>query len=111
MLNFIGSGSAFNTGIGNNSTFLKINKSLILIDCGSSTFSRLRELNVLDGVEHVRVFITHTHPDHVGSLGDLIFYVYYVMKKRITVHTPPGIGIVAILRGMGVSLNLYTKRA
>ena len=77
MLNFIGTGSAFNTELGNTSAFVKKNNSLLLIDCGGTVFHRFQELNIFEGLENLYIIITHTHPDHVGSLGEVIFYSYY----------------------------------
>lgn len=111
MLEFIGTGSAFNTKLGNNSAFIKRGKSLFLIDCGSNIFTRIQEANLLDGIKDVYVLITHTHPDHIGSLGDLIFYGYYSMgvmgKPSVTVISPRDLGITNILSHVGVKVNTY----
>ncbi|WP_445487407.1 MBL fold metallo-hydrolase [Niallia sp. 03133] len=112
MLNFIGCGSAFNTQLGNNGAFIKKGNSLFLIDCGSSTFERLQRSGLLKNVEEVYILLTHTHPDHVGSLGDLIFFGYYSMGKlaepNVTVLTPYTIKIQHLLKGMGIEENIYT---
>ena len=73
MLDFLGLGSAFNTDLGNTSAYIKKNTSLLLIDCGSTVFSKLHRIGLLDGVSDIYVIITHTHADHIGSLSDLIF--------------------------------------
>ncbi|MDK2600591.1 MBL fold metallo-hydrolase [Bacillus stercoris] len=106
MLNFIGTGSAFNTKLGNNSAFIKKDNSLFLIDCGSTTFSRLKETGLLEDVEKVFVLLTHTHADHVGSLGDLILYGYYSMGKlgvpNVSVYSPFSLNIKNLLYMQGV---------
>lgn len=111
MLQFVGYGSAFNTSLGNNSAYVKKDKALFLIDCGSCTFSRLQERNILAGVEQIYVLITHLHPDHVGSLGDLIFYSYYylgnVAEPSLTILVPKEIDIKSLLQQMGVSADKY----
>lgn len=111
MLNFIGTGSAFNTKLGNNSAFIKKDKTLFLIDCGSTTFSRMQEAKLLDDVEKITVLLTHTHPDHVGSLGDLILYGYYSMGKlgepNVTVYTPNLLRIENLLWSQGISTKTY----
>ncbi|MGP7817673.1 MBL fold metallo-hydrolase [Niallia sp. 01092] len=112
MLHFIGCGSAFNTQLGNNAAFIKKGNSLFLIDCGSSTFERFQRSGLLKGVEQVYILLTHTHPDHVGSLGDLIFFGYYVMgnlaEPSVTVLAPNKLKIQHLLKGMGVEENIYT---
>lgn len=110
-LEFIGSGSAFNTKLGNNGAFIKRGNVLFLIDCGSSTFERIQRFGLLDGVEKIYVLMTHLHPDHVGSLGDLIFYGYYgikpMMEPSVTVFAPYELTIRHLLRGMGVVEDTY----
>lgn len=111
MLKFIGTGSAFNTELGNNGAYIKDGDKLFLIDCGSSTFERIKRSGLLDGVKHISVLMTHTHPDHVGSLGDLIFYGYYamgeMMKPSVTVYAPYDLQISSLLDIMGVKNNTY----
>jgi len=111
MLKFIGTGSAFNTKLGNNGAFIKKDKSLFLIDCGSNTFDRIIEAGLLEGIEDISVLLTHTHPDHVGSLGDLIFYGYYamgeMMKPNVTVYAPYFLEISRLLKMVGVKQNSY----
>lgn len=75
MLKFIGTGSAFNTKLGNTSAYYKENGNLLLIDCGESVFGRILDLNLLDDVNNVYIAITHTHGDHVGSLSSLVLYL------------------------------------
>lgn len=41
MLKFLGRGSAFNTEEGNTSAYIKENRTLFLIDCGSNIFERI----------------------------------------------------------------------
>lgn len=107
MLNFIGSGSAFNTERGNTSAFIKKDNSLFLIDCGGTVFHRLQELNLFDGIESLDIIITHTHPDHVGSLGEVIFYSYYILKCIPTSFFPKKKLIEGFLNSIGVSAEMY----
>lgn len=110
MLNFIGRGSAFNTKEGNNSAFIKDGSKIILFDCGSDTFSTIQELNLLEGIDEIHAVISHTHPDHIGSLGDLIFYGYYVLKKEqpaVTIYTHKSHELPSLLKLMGVSGEKY----
>jgi len=107
MLNFIGTGSAFNTELGNTSAFIKNNNSLLIIDCGGTVFHRLQELNLFDKLENLYIIITHTHPDHVGSLGEVIFYSYYILKRRPTIFFPEKELIESFLTNIGVSAEMY----
>lgn len=111
MLQFIGHGSAFNTKLGNNSAYIKNDNHLFLIDCGSNIFDRIMSMNLLDGVDKITVLITHTHPDHIGSLGDLIFYSYYSMgtigESCVTILSPNGVALNVILKIMGVKSDMY----
>lgn len=101
MLKFIGTGSAFNTELGNNSAYYKRDKKILIIDCGSSIFERIIRGQLLDGVDEIHVAITHTHSDHVGSLGDLVLYSYFshgnLAEKIITVYSPADVEIEKLL--------------
>lgn len=82
---FLGSGSAFNYSYGNTSAYFIDNEELFLIDCGESVFSSLMEKNILSDISSINIMITHTHSDHVGSIGSLIMYCYYVIHKRVSI--------------------------
>ncbi|MCB2295848.1 MBL fold metallo-hydrolase [Clostridium algoriphilum] len=107
MLDFIGTGSAFNTELGNTSAVIRKNNSTILIDCGGTVFHRLQQSNIFEGLENLYIVITHTHPDHVGSLGDVIFYSYYILKNRPTIFFPNKELIQKFLTSIGVSDEMY----
>ena len=107
MLNFIGIGSAFNTSLGNNSAYIKDKDSLLLIDCGGTVFHKLQEINLLQGVQNFYIIITHTHPDHIGSLGDTIFYSYYILNKIPIIIYPNKEVMENYLRIIGVTPEMY----
>lgn len=107
-LNFIGSGSALNTSLGNNSAFIKEGKSILLLDCGSTTFARMQSLKLLESIDNIFVLITHRHPDHIASLGDVIFYANYITNAKITVLTPDLENVCNLLKYMGVKRDLYS---
>lgn len=113
MLMFIGTGSAFNTALGNNNAFIKKGNELFLIDCGSTNFSRIMERGLLEGIKKITLLQTHLHADHVGSLGDLVGYSYHVMKPqqttKITIITPKALteDVAGILRSEGISDDQY----
>lgn len=107
MLKFIGVGSAFNTPLGNNNAYIKKGDGLLLIDCGGMTFHQIQEKNLLEGVKNVAVIITHTHPDHIGSLGDLIFYCFYILGINPIIYFPQKSLLSHILDGFGVDSSIY----
>lgn len=88
-LTFTGIGSAFNPTLYNTSCYYKEGNKLLLIDCGSDTYRRLCESNVLDGITDIYVCITHTHQDHIGSLGTLIADCSIVNNRNITLVLDP----------------------
>lgn len=82
-LRFIGRGSALNTELGCNSAYILKNNNLILFDCGGDVLSRLKHMKIVtNNIKSIIVFETHLHPDHVASLGDLIFHSYFSAKLR-----------------------------
>lgn len=83
-LSFLGYGDAFNTRRKNTSAYYKEGSNLFLIDCGETVFSSLLEEHILEGVTDIYIFITHTHADHIGSIGTLIMYNYF--KSHIRNH-------------------------
>lgn len=108
-LNFIGTGSCFNTEFGNNSAYYfdKATNSLLLIDCGEDVFSKLRCTDLLDKAEKISVLITHMHTDHVGSLPSLIFYCHFVKNIVPTIIYPDEKTIREYLVLTGVDDTLY----
>lgn len=106
MLNFIGIGSAFNTELGNTSAFIRRKNSMILIDCGGTIFHRLKNLRLLDGLQQLHIIITHTHPDHVGSLGEVIFFTNSTLKIVPKLYFPDKEWIGLFLRCIGVEKKM-----
>jgi len=87
-LKFLGRGAAFNPKEGNTSAYFIENNQLFLIDCGESVFERLIELDLLNNIESINLMITHTHSDHIGSLGSLVMYAYYTLKRPLNIILP-----------------------
>lgn len=80
----LGVGGAFSPKLGNSSFIIwdksdKKEKGL-LIDCGYTVFPMLQIHNLLDKIS--RVFITHFHGDHAGSLDTLLQYRRFVLGER-----------------------------
>lgn len=112
-LEFIGTGSAFNTKLGNTSAYLKEGNKMLLIDCGSNVFQRIKENNLLEGIDEIYAVITHTHADHVGSLADLVLYSYFshgeFAKCKINVYYSDGVEVDKLLNINGCVKNLHYK--
>lgn len=87
-LNYLGRGAACNPKEGNNSAYFIDKNQLFLIDCGESIFERFVESGLLDSVEAINLMITHTHSDHVGSLGSLVLYTFYTLHKPLNIILP-----------------------
>ena len=108
--NFLGIGSCFNTKLFNTSayTISKENgkNTLILFDCGETVFERLIELKLLENIQDIKVYITHLHSDHVGSLPSLIFYAHFVLNIKPTIYFPSD-EITSLLELSGVNDDLY----
>ena len=106
-LRFLGVGSAFNTELGNNSGYLLKKEALLLIDCGSNIFQRLKRVINLSEIKQVEIILTHLHPDHSGSLGDLIFYLFHKVGLKPILHFPAGVALRQLLSLQGVREEYY----
>lgn len=106
-LKFIGTGSAFNEVLGNNSAYIRRNRTLILFDCGGTVFHRMQQLRLFENIENIYVIITHMHPDHIGSLGDLIFNSYYILGCKAVIIYPDIDSLTSLLEYMGVTKGFY----
>lgn len=111
-LNFLGRGSAFNPKEGNNSAYFIESNQLFLIDCGESVFEKLIENDLLNSIDTINLMITHTHSDHIGSLGTLVMYSYFTLRKPLNIimkkdakHLP---NIKKILDGFGCTTAMYS---
>lgn len=84
-LKFLGIGGSDNQIQGNTSAFFIENRSLFLIDCGENIFEKILSKGLLDDIDRVYLFITHTHSDHVGSIGSLLFHCYFILKMKLNI--------------------------
>lgn len=84
---------------------------MFLIDCGESIFERLVENGLLEGIDAINLMITHTHSDHIGSLGTLAMYSYYILKKPLNIVMKKGAkhltNIGKVLDGFGCTSLMY----
>lgn len=105
-LKFLGIGSAFNPALKNTSAYFIHNQNFFLIDCGESVFEQIYWRDELRDCKAIYVLTTHLHADHVGSLGSLISYCNYVLKKEIHVIYPIET-IVELLALLGIDNEKY----
>jgi len=109
-LNFLGRGGAFNTKEGNNSAYFVENNELFLIDCGETVFETLNN-GFLNGLDSINVMITHTHSDHVGSLGSLVMFSYFILHKPLNIILPYNAKHLAnidnLLKAFGCTKEMY----
>lgn len=109
---FLGRGSAFNSYEGNTSAYFIDKNELFLIDCGESIFETIMENKLLDNINCINLMITHTHSDHVGSLGTLIMYCYYVINKKVNIIISKDClyknDLIDLIRIFGCTNEMYT---
>lgn len=84
-LKFLGRGSAHNYKEGNTAAYFVENNELFLIDCGEDVFQKIMGKDLLENKSKIHILITHTHSDHVGSLGSLLSYTYYKLKQKVNI--------------------------
>lgn len=85
-LQFFGNGSAFNVNKVNTSAFFIEDKVLNIIDVGYSVFDSILKSKILEEeFDSIRIYITHVHDDHIGSLSTLLHYLFYVKGITATV--------------------------
>ena len=103
-LRFLGRGAGFNPAEGSTSAFFIDNTKMFLIDCGESVFKTILESKILDPVSELNIFITHTHSDHVGSLGSLVLYAAMVKKQTVNIIVDETMDYLADIRAL---LKIY----
>ncbi|MCL1911114.1 MAG: MBL fold metallo-hydrolase, partial [Leptospirales bacterium] len=77
---------------------------MFLIDSGESTFRTLLENDLLDSASAINIFITHTHSDHVGSLGSLVLHAFAIEQMVVNFITGENMDYLGDLR---VLLRMY----
>lgn len=89
-IDFLGIGGAFDTEEGMSSALLKTRGGKhLLIDCGYTSYSKLRKKGLIAIVD--RVFITHTHEDHINGLSTLIYDRYYIHNLVTNLECTEGV--------------------
>lgn len=76
----LGAGGAFSPELGNSSIIIWSNYRGFLIDCGYTVYPVLKQQNLVDKID--KVFITHRHGDHIGSLDTFLFHKRYICQQK-----------------------------
>ena len=83
ILKFLGADAGF--GDENNSAYIENGNKLLLIDCGMTVFSKLKNALDLSKFDDIKIVITHLHNDHAGSLSQVIMLFWFLYNKQVTV--------------------------
>lgn len=88
MLNFLGRGAAFTDN--HNCAFFIDDSDFVMLDCPMSATQKIMKFNEsgffnTNIINHFYILVTHTHSDHVGGIGMLVHYMYYVLNIPITI--------------------------
>lgn len=110
-LHFTGRGAMLNPSEGNTAAYFEDDQNFFLIDCGEDVAKKLIEMETLNQKKNYYLFITHTHSDHIGSLGTLIQYLYYEKGQKLNIVFGSSMHyskeIFAILQAMGITKETY----
>jgi len=110
-LNFTGRGAMLYNVEGNTAAYFEDKDTFFLIDCGEDVANKLISSNKLVKNKEYYLFITHTHSDHIGSLGTLQQYLYWVCGKKLNIIYDESVKYMkelkCILHGFGIIPDTY----
>lgn len=112
-LKFLGRGGAFDDET-NSSAYLETKNGILFIDMGENVFEKAKGvLQSLNKESEIAVAITHTHSDHVGSLGTFILFCHYILKKEVNLYYGSEEQLTLIkglLDAFGVQRSMYATK-
>ncbi len=106
-IHFLGVGGAFAPELGNTSMWFLWNNDFVLVDCGESVFEKLLVIGAFTEARRILVVITHTHCDHVGSLGTLCSYAALVSHQQVEIYHPDFARLRSFLDIVGIDRSFY----
>ena len=81
----VGCGGAFSPEIGNSSIIIWDGKGQgFLIDCGYTVYPILKKKNLIGKID--KIFITHRHGDHIGSLDTFLYHKRFMLNQKVTFY-------------------------
>lgn len=106
-LKFLGTGSAFQTNLYNNTAYFIEGETLFLLDCGETSFAQLKQQPFFEKINQIYVVFTHTHSDHIGGLGQLVEYCENVLTKKLNIIVP-NIGDNPLYKDINSLLDIFS---
>ncbi|MGL4452438.1 MAG: MBL fold metallo-hydrolase [Sarcina sp.] len=112
-LKFLGKGGAFDNET-NSSAYIVNGDGILFIDMGENVFEKAKTVlqTLVDKNIEIGIAITHTHSDHIGSLGTFILFCRYVLKKKVHLFTGSEdqlTHVKALLHIFGVDKTMYSE--
>jgi len=77
----LGAGGAFSPEIGNSSIIFWDKDGGLLVDCGYTVYPIIKKKNLIRRIN--RIFITHRHGDHLGSLDTFLYHKRFVLGQTV----------------------------
>ncbi len=110
-LHFTGRGAMLYPKEGNTAAYFEDDNNFYLIDCGEDVAGKLVEQGKLNQDKNYYLLVTHTHSDHIGSLGTLQQYLYWVNHKKLNIVVSEEMAyqkeLKDIIRGFGLVEDTY----
>ena len=111
-LNFTGRGAMLYPQEGNTAAYFESDNAFFLIDCGEDVAAKLIADEKLNRDKEYYLMVTHTHSDHIGSLGTLQQYLYWCCGKKLNIVISPQMRyqeeLKKIIDGFGLVSGTYS---